>query len=143
MIHLQTLNIPHKPLCVCQSMSCRYLTRKKFLKTILNQIDLKFLICQLQVATRKISFKHSRRIFYYEKIATAYNRNKEVLQHSDQHIKMQTRRKIIMDITLMTHIHIVTLTQLTNKVIIIMNGKVTGAHLKLNKVVNKTLATKQ
>lgn len=43
----------------------------------------------------------------------------------------------------MTHIHIVTLTQLTNKVIIIMNGKVTGAHLKLNKVVNKTLATKQ
>ena len=51
-------------------MSCRYLTRKKFLKTILNQIDLKFLICQLQVATRKISFKHSRRIFYYEKIAT-------------------------------------------------------------------------
>ena len=52
-------------------------------------------------------------------------------------------RKIIMDITLMTHIHIVTLTQLTNKVIIIMNGKVTGAHLKLNKVVNKTLATKQ
>ena len=41
---------------------------EKFLKTILNQIDLKFLICQLQVATRKISFKHSRRIFYYEKI---------------------------------------------------------------------------
>ena len=115
---------------------------EKFLKTILNQIDLKFLICQLQVATRKISFKHSRRIFYYEKIATATIATAGIatfgLAHQDADAAENNN-----GYNLMTHIHIVTLTQLTNKVIIIMNGKVTGAHLKLNKVVNKTLATKQ
>ena len=60
---------------------------EKFLKTILNQIDLKFLICQLQVATRKISFKHSRRIFYYEKIATLQSQQRGIatfgLAHQD------------------------------------------------------------
>ena len=81
--------------------------------------------------------------FIMKKIATATIATAGIATFGLAHQDADAAEKIIMDITLMTHIHIVTLTQLTNKVIIIMNGKVTGAHLKLNKVVNKTLATKQ